>query len=224
MISPHNIDAIFFDLDGTLVDTDDAAVDKLAHRLRPIRRLLPGRDPLRLARWLAMQAETPGNALMTVLDTLHLDEPMAAVGDRLRAWRGLKHPADFHPIDGVEAMLAELAGRYTLALVTNRGRRHIHAFCQSHPTISQHLTVCLGRQDTKRMKPHPAPLQLAANRLNVPIECCLMVGDTPVDVKAARRAGAWSAAVLCGFGQRDELEQAGAHVILEYTAELADFL
>jgi phosphoglycolate phosphatase len=47
-----------------------------------------------------------------------------------------------------------------------------------------------------------------------------MVGDTTVDVKAARRAGAWSAAVLCGFGERQELERAGAHVVLNSTADL----
>jgi phosphoglycolate phosphatase-like HAD superfamily hydrolase len=51
-----------------------------------------------------------------------------------------------------------------------------------------------------------------------------MVGDTTVDVRAARRAGTWSAAVLCGFGQKDELKRAGAHIILENTADLADFL
>jgi phosphoglycolate phosphatase len=47
-----------------------------------------------------------------------------------------------------------------------------------------------------------------------------MVGDTAVDVKSARRAGAWSVAVLCGFGERKELERAGAHLILDSTADL----
>jgi len=224
MIDPHSIDAILFDLDGTLVDTDDAAVDKLARRLHPVKRLLPGRDPQHLARWLAMQAETPGNAFLTVLDTLYLDEPLAAVSDKLRSWRGLKHPQDFWPIDGVVEMLEQFASRYQLALVTSRGRRHIDALHHAHPEITNHLECCLGRQDTKRMKPHPAPLLLAAQKLGVPIERCLMVGDTPVDVKAARRAGAWSAAVLCGFGQRDELERAGAHVVLHNTAGLTDIL
>jgi phosphoglycolate phosphatase len=41
-----------------------------------------------------------------------------------------------------------------------------------------------------------------------------------VDVKSARRAGALSVAVLCGFGERKELERAGAHLILDSTADL----
>jgi phosphoglycolate phosphatase-like HAD superfamily hydrolase len=51
-----------------------------------------------------------------------------------------------------------------------------------------------------------------------------MVGDTTADVKSAKRAGAWSAAVLCGFGERHELESCGADIILDSTAELAEYL
>ena len=51
-----------------------------------------------------------------------------------------------------------------------------------------------------------------------------MVGDTTVDVHAARRAGAWSVGVLCGFGQRAELARAGAHLVLETTADLQHWL
>ena len=69
---------------------------------------------------------------------------------------------------------------------------------------------------------HPASLHLAARKLDVPINHYLMVSDTPMNVSAARRAGACSAAVLCGFGQRNELERAGAHVTLERPAELTD--
>jgi phosphoglycolate phosphatase len=60
----------------------------------------------------------------------------------------------------------------------------------------------------------------AAKQLGVPVERCVMVGDTTVDVKSARRAGAGAVAVLCGFGEREELERAGAHVILEHTSQL----
>src|SRR4030042_1761396 len=42
---PGEIDAILFDLDGTLVETDDAAVSNLARKLRPVRGLLPGGGP-----------------------------------------------------------------------------------------------------------------------------------------------------------------------------------
>ncbi len=53
---------------------------------------------------------------------------------------------------------------------------------------------------------------------------CLMIGDTTVDIRAAKAAGAQSIGVLCGFGQEEELQRAGDDLILESTALLADIL
>ena len=214
------IKAILFDLDGTLIDTDDMAQAKLATHLRIL-----GEDRAhRLARWLLMQAEGPGNAFITLLDWLGLEVPLMSLADWLRRRRGLKPAHEWQLIAGVEEMLETLNGRYPLALVTTRTRFHINTFLTQFPHIADHLSVTVGIQDTRRLKPHPAPILLAADKLGIPIQNCLMVGDTTVDIKAARRAGAWSTAVLCGFGQRPELQQAGAHLILESTAQLAGWL
>jgi phosphoglycolate phosphatase len=51
-----------------------------------------------------------------------------------------------------------------------------------------------------------------------------MVGDTIVDIHAGRLAGTQTAAVLCGFGQREELEHAGADIVLVDTTDLVDLL
>jgi phosphoglycolate phosphatase len=95
---------------------------------------------------------------------------------------------------------------------------------QAFPQIGAAIEKTCGLEDTYRLKPHPAPLRHAAAQLNIPIQNCLMVGDTTVDVLAGRRAGAQSVAVLCGFGERRELERAGAHLILDSTAELVHHL
>ncbi len=215
-----NIEAILFDMDGTLIDTDDQAVEKLANWLRP----LLNDNATQTARWLLMQAETPGNLFITLLDFLGLDGPLMHFTDRLRRKRGV-YPADeFRLIEGVEESILRLSEHYPIAIVTTRSRYHIDQFCQQFSTLAPIIKVTCGLQDTRRLKPHPAPVQLAASRLGVPVANCLMVGDTAVDVKAARRAGAWSIGVLCGFGQRKELNRAGAHVILESTAQVADLL
>lgn len=51
-----------------------------------------------------------------------------------------------------------------------------------------------------------------------------MVGDTVVDIVSAKKAGAQSVGVLCGFGERKELERVGADLILENTKDLMDVL
>ncbi len=51
-----------------------------------------------------------------------------------------------------------------------------------------------------------------------------MIGDTTVDIRAGKAAGAQTVGVLCGFGERAELERQGADLILKNTSELADVL
>ena len=51
-----------------------------------------------------------------------------------------------------------------------------------------------------------------------------MIGDTVVDVRAARAAGAQSLSVLCGFGTEKELRAAGTQAILPSTADLTKLL
>jgi len=218
-LRPGEIDAILFDLDGTLVATDDAAVSNLAHRLRPVRWLLPGRDPVGAARRLIMGLERPGSGLVSLLDRVGLDDNLFGLGDRLRRLRGLSAPPDFHAIDGVEPMLDELSQRYRLGIVTTRSRRHAQAFLEQE-SLAGMVQVIASREDTRRLKPHPSPVLYAAKEMGVPIERCLMVGDTTVDIEAACSAGAWAVGVLCGFGQRQELEEAGADLILDTTADL----
>jgi len=219
MLDRITVDAILFDLDGTLMDTDDQAVETLARQLQR----LHWPCPQRAARRLVMASETPGNALMTLVDVLGLDAPLMVLTDRLRRWRGLRTQDNFRVIAGVEEMLAELNGRYRLAVVTTRGLAEAEVFLDQYD-LRGLFDALVTRESTWRLKPHPAPIRRAARLLGVPVERCVMVGDTTVDVRAARRAGAWAVAVLCGLGEREELERADAHLILEHTAQLSSLL
>jgi len=206
-----------------LVETDDTAVDNLARRLWPVRWLFSRRDPVGAARHLIMASERPGNGLVSLLDRVGLDDNLFGLGDRLRRLRGLSAPPDFRAVDGAGAMLNDLSRRYRLGIVTTRSRRHAQTFLEQQ-SLTGLVQVIASREDTRHLKPHPDPLLYAAKELGVPIERCLMVGDTTVDIDAARAAGAWAIGVLCGFGQRQELEQAGADLILDTTAELGKLL
>jgi HAD superfamily hydrolase (TIGR01549 family) len=219
MLDKDKVEAVLFDLDGTLIDTDDQAVETLARRLQQ----LHWSHPKRAARRLIMASETPGNVLMTLVDVLGMDAPLMTFTDRLRRWRGLRPRADFRLVEDAEKMLAALKARYRLAVVTTRGMAEAEAFLDQYD-LRDLFEVLVARESTWRLKPHPAPIRHAARLLGVPVERCVMVGDTTVDVKAARRAGAWAVAVLCGFGEREELERAGAHVVLAHTSYLSSLL
>jgi HAD superfamily hydrolase (TIGR01549 family) len=222
-IYPGEIDAILFDLDGTLIETDDQAVEALTRRLQPLRRFLPGRDPAKAARRILISCEGPANSILTFLDRIGLDDDVLDLGDRLRQMRGLSTPLNFRPQDGVVEMLQDLSQRYHLAIVTTRSRLHAELFV-SQQKLADVIQVIVGREDTWRIKPHPSPVQHAAELLSVPVERCLMVGDTTADIWAARSAGARSAGVVCGFGDQDELERAGADIILQTTGALQELM
>lgn len=213
-LDPSAIDALFFDLDGTLLDSDDEGVEALARWLDR----LGVRDARHRARRIVMRMETPVNALMTALDTVGLDTPLLGFSEWLRHQRRRTTPR-FRIVPGSEEALRLLARSYRLAVVTTRGRRDAQAFLESFG-LSDLFEAVITRESTWRLKPHAAPIRYAAGRLDLPPSRCAMVGDTPVDMRSARQAGAWAIGVLCGFGEREELERAGAHLIVPLPADL----
>lgn len=172
---------------------------------------------------MVMAAEGPANTLMTVLDTVGLDAPLLGIWNWLRRLRSAGEEPEYRLMSGGKAMLADLGQRYQLAVVTTRGREKAEAFLDQHD-LADRFDVVVTREDTWRLKPHPAPIRLAADRLGVGVERCVMVGDTTVDVKSARRAGAKAVAVVCGFGGRAELERAQPDVLAEHVSDLSSFL
>lgn len=220
---PTRIKAICFDVDGTLRDTDDQYTLRFERYFRPFRRLLPGRDSQRFARRFVMWAEAPGNRLLAVPDRLHVDDNLARVGDWLYA-RGVgRRKHDYLLIAGVREMLEALSPHFKMAVVSARPKRGTQGFID-HFGLAPCFDCVASAQTTVRTKPWPDSVIWAMGQMGFGPEETLMVGDTTVDVHAGRAAGTQTAGVLCGFGERDELERAGADLILEATPEIVQVL
>jgi phosphoglycolate phosphatase-like HAD superfamily hydrolase len=190
--------------------------------LRPMSFLFPNRDVSLPARRIVMAAETPFNALVVVADRLGVDHLLLPLLDGMLG----SHRHDHHEtslVPGIKQALVSLQERFQLAIVTARTQHTTDAFLESSKLRS--LFECIATARTcSRTKPHPAPLLWAADQMQLPIEACLMVGDTPIDIRTGVAAGAQTIGVLCGFGEKDELEEAGANLILESTTHLPDVL
>ena len=212
------IKALCFDVDGTLSDTDDLYV-KITALFFP--RFL-FRDPIRVARRFVMWGEAPGNALLGLADTLGIDDEMIAVINWFsRRCRYL--PGSFLLVPGVDEMLKQLHGCYPMAVVSARDESGTMAFLEQFDLI-QYFDVVVTGLSAKHTKPYPDPILLAARRMNVAPENCLMIGDTTVDIRAGKSAGAQAVGVLCGFGEEPELKKMGADMILEDTTKLTKIL
>ncbi|MBI3162248.1 MAG: HAD-IA family hydrolase, partial [Chloroflexi bacterium] len=86
--------------------------------------------------------------------------------------------------------------------------------------LADYFDAIITGLSAEHTKPYPDPVLLAAKRMGVSPEHCLMIGDTTVDIRAGRSAGAQTAGVLCGFGEEPELRRMGADVILQDTPKL----
>jgi phosphoglycolate phosphatase-like HAD superfamily hydrolase len=222
-LDPARIQALCFDIDGTLSDTDDQFVLKMARWLSLVKFLFPHGDVRPFARRLVMATETPGNLFFGLTDRLGMDRPLARLGDLVYHLGLGRHPEPFVLVPGVRKMLDLLQPRYPLGIVTARGQRAARRFLEQFELGG--CFVCVASAQTCRYtKPHPDPVLWAAAQIGVAPERCLMIGDTTLDIRAGKAAGAQTAGVLCGFGQEGELRRAGADVILDSTADLADIL
>ena len=214
----NRIKALCFDVDGTLSDTDDLYVQKVKSFFP---RLL-FKNPDHTARRFIMWIEAPGNALLGLADTLGIDDQMVAVINWLSRRR--RHsPKKFLLIPGVDAMLAQLYGRFPMAVISARDEYGTMAFLEQYDLV-KYFDVIVSGLSAEHTKPYPDPILLAAQKMNVSPQNCLMIGDTTVDIRAGRSAGAQTVGVLCGFGEEAELKKMGADMILNDTTKLLDLL
>ena len=217
------IQAICFDLDGTLIDTDDNYVARTARWLHPISRILPDSNPETLARHVVMAVETPINAVLGLFDRFNLDEFFGPLLDKLHRSRGLAGVEDIRLIPGALTTLERLAPHFPLGIATSRDRWSAAAILEGEYLNRFFQSVATART-TLRAKPHPQPIIWTADQLGVPPQSLLMVGDTTVDIHAGRAAGAQTVGVLSGFGEQEELEEAGADLLLERVLDLVHLL
>lgn len=241
-IQAARVKALCFDVDGTLADTDDQFVETLASWLRPVEWLPVNvhkalakhyyspetKISKILARRFVMGIETPANALFGLPDRLHLDKPFLDAGEWLRETtpRIAQHSpqeSSLVTIAGVQEMLAQLHSHFPLSVVSARGERGTMRFLERY-NLTGYFTCIATALTCRHTKPYPDPILWAAEKMGVQPYECLMIGDTTVDIRAGRAAGAQTMGVLCGFGSQDELQQYGADEIVAQTPNILGYL
>jgi len=220
---PARVRALCFDVDGTLSDTDDQLVGRIAAFLDRLP-LLSGTSAQRLARRVVMDAETPVNTVYGLSDRLGIDDELAQVRnylDRLKATE--PEPMEHLVVPGIAEMIETLAEYFPMCAISTGGAERVADFFD-HFGLRAPFTALVTAQSTERMKPYPDPVLHAAEAMGVAPEHCVMIGDTVVDMLAAKAAGAQAIGVLCGFGTEDELRRDGADLIVDATPDVVEIL
>lgn len=222
-IDISRVQGLLFDVDGTLSDSDDRMVERIARYLDPFKWLFKNRDVRPFARTLVMAAETPGNFLYRLADILGVDGLLS----RMLSWsfqRSRARRADverFLLISGVREMLAQLTEKYSMAVVSARDADSTGQFLR-HFELDEYFKVIVTAQSCQHTKPFPEPVLSAVEQLGLSPHACVMIGDTVIDIMAGKAAGVQTIAVLCGFGTLRELKKAQADLILSATPQIID--
>lgn len=176
---------VLFDLDGTLLDTNDLILKSFRHSYFTHYNREPD---------LAIAKAYFGRPLREALEIMAPDK----VEEVLRTYREfniIHHDQLAKCFTGVAEVIRDLYNDGVLmGIVTSKTHktavRGLKLF-----DMDKYFPVVIGFEQCSHHKPHPEPVQLAAAGLGLAPEKCLMVGDSPFDIMSGRAAGAKTAAV-----------------------------
>ena len=204
---------VLFDLDGTVVDTGAIILASMRHAAETV----VGGD------WsdqqLMQAVGGPGlEAQMVALDPTRVDE-------LVRVYRAHNEPLHdtLECCVGMEDVLHELRDRgHRLGIVTAKRRITVDLAFARLP-IEQLFETVVGGDETEQHKPHPAPLQLALQRLGALPQDAAYVGDSPFDMQSAKAAGLYAIGVSWGRIHGAE-RLTDADVVVHGAEELLDLV
>jgi HAD superfamily hydrolase (TIGR01509 family) len=126
------------------------------------------------------------------------------------------------PFKGVSELLIRLKQqKYLTCLASSNPSKTIKAII-SH--LGLKIDTCVGIDDIQRGKPAPDMILIAADRLHLPISECLVVGDSPYDIQAAKAAKCKVVAVLTGTHNYETLQKEKPDFILSSIVQIEDIL
>jgi phosphoglycolate phosphatase len=211
-VGAASIQAVIFDLDGTLVDSLEDIADALGGALTDAGLARP---PVELVRgWIGDGAHSL--VRRAVDGRADVDAVLAAFRERYRANPIVKTRL----YDGLAAALDELAapGR-SFAVLSNKPHELTRAIAD-RLLAPWPFAAVFGQRPGLPLKPDPTAALVTADELGVPPARCAFVGDSAIDVETARAAGMRAIAVAWGFRERAELEAAQPDVIVDHPRQL----
>ncbi|MFB9066675.1 HAD family hydrolase [Pseudofulvimonas gallinarii] len=209
------MDALIFDLDGTLIDTVYAHVFAWQKAFAEAGLALDGwRIHRRIGMSGGLFTRAAGRELGRDLTVAEVGHIQARHGEIFR-----EILPERRPLPGAIELLRGMRERGIVHGIATSGRRpEIDASLEALGVPGDMVVVQRG--DVARAKPDPALFLRCAERLGCEPARCYVVGDAVWDLLAARRAGMLGIGVLSGGYGEDELLRAGAYRVYRDAAAL----
>lgn len=193
---------LFFDLDGTLIDSAVGITRCVAHALAQLDHPVPPESELR--RWIGPPLRTSFAPLLA--DPERVEQAVAHYRDRFESHGWAEHEI----YAGIGEVLDALhAAGHRLAVVTAKNEPHARKIL-AHLPFGHRFEDIVGATPDGSLSHKPELIAEALRRLSVPPAECWMIGDRRMDIEGARHHAMRSIGVLWGFGGEAELRGAGA--------------
>jgi len=220
MTPSRDVDAVLFDLDGTLADTAGDLAAAL-NRVRADR----GRPPLPVEALRTYASAGARGLLAAGMGLAPDDEGYAAARDAFLMHYSAGLTQTTRLFDGIEPMLAALEARgIAWGIVTNKAERYTGPIVLALDLAHRAGTIVCG-DTTPHPKPHPAPLLHAASALRLPPSRCVYIGDDRRDIDAGNAAGMPTLVASWGYlGDGEPSDRWPANGWLRAPRDLLDWL
>jgi len=215
-----NIDAVLFDLDGTLIDSAPdlgAAADQM--------RVSRGLPSLALDTYGPMAGAGARGMLAIAFGMTPQDPLFNAMREEFFSNYERCMTQRTYAFEGVAQMIQSLCqARLQWGVVTNKSARFTEPLTRGMPLFATAGAVVSG-DTTPHAKPHPEPLLEAARRMGVEPARCIYVGDDERDIVAGLAAGMGTVAADYGYlGAKADTAAWGAHARIKSPQELLQLL
>ena len=207
---------LFFDLDGTLIDSAVGITRCVAYALTQMQQPVPPQSEL--LRWIGPSLRTSFTPLLR--DRVRVEAAVAHYRDRFERLGWAEHEIYPGIADAIEALHG--AG-HRLAVVTAKNEPHARKII-THLPFGHRFDDVIGATADGRLSDKPELIAEALQRLALAPDACWMIGDRRMDIEGARHHGMRNVGVLWGFGGEAELRAAGADRLAATPADLLALL
>ncbi len=199
--------ALFFDLDGTVVDSRNTYLEAANTAFQAVGLQQPAME-------IALEIPRRLELKQSIHDIFKGDE-RKFLEYYLNAYYELTRKKTTL-IPHIQRTLESLSKKAKLALITMRRTPRDTLIDElEYLGIASHFVHVTTAADTLESKPSPEALIRTSKAIGIPVEECIMVGDSVSDVRAGKRAGTKTVAVLSGLFSYNELEKEGPELILK---------
>ncbi|MEO9863765.1 MAG: HAD-IA family hydrolase [Yoonia sp.] len=196
---------VIFDVDGTLVDSQEMIVAAFTHAYAGLDLAPPPRD--QMLRFVGRSLELIFPELSPELDAPLHDKLTQGYRDayfHLRKTRGSNATSPLYP-GAMQALETLRAQDWTLlAVATGKSKRGLDKLIEGYGLEGYFLSQQVA--DFHPSKPHPAMVQTCLNETGVAAERTVMIGDTTFDIDMGRAAGVKTIGVSWGYHPVETLQ------------------